>query len=125
MNKQEVFDKVATHLLTQMEKSSIDEYGGLCAYRGDRGTKCAIGCLIPDELYRLAFEGTTVDGLLWDDDNCPIPGLDLDLTPFSYLRQLQDIHDTASPHEWFAALENFGLANGLSTDCLDPFRKNL
>lgn len=34
------------------------KYGG-CKYRGDNGTKCAIGFLIPDEIYTPRLEGYT------------------------------------------------------------------
>jgi hypothetical protein len=44
---QEVFDQVATHLLTQRQRSTTK---GNCAYRGDDGLKCAAGCLLgPDD----------------------------------------------------------------------------
>jgi hypothetical protein len=49
MTEQEVFDKVAKHLLTQNAKSKLPS--GMCAYRGDHGLMCAAGCLIPDDKY--------------------------------------------------------------------------
>lgn len=52
--RQEIFDRVARHLLTQKERSVTR---GRCRYRGAQGLKCAIGCLIPDELYRVDMEG--------------------------------------------------------------------
>lgn len=55
MTNQEIFDKVATHLLSQGKRSALGGVG--CAYRGDGGLQCAIGCLIPDELYRYELEG--------------------------------------------------------------------
>lgn len=58
MTDQELFDKVATHLLTQNAKSQ--ESDGTCAYRGENGTKCSIGCLIPDDKYDEDFEGKRV-----------------------------------------------------------------
>ena len=54
---QETFDKVAKHLLEQMEKSE-DE--GRCLYRGSNGKKCAIGCLIPDKFYNPSLEGKLI-----------------------------------------------------------------
>ena len=49
-DEQEVFDRVARHLLTQRRKSMIERSAGpVCAFRGVDGTKCAIGCLIPDQ----------------------------------------------------------------------------
>lgn len=52
---QEVFTQMATHLLTQKEKSRIkdEDDGSLlkCVYKNDTGLKCAAGCLISDEEY--------------------------------------------------------------------------
>lgn len=61
MNNQEIFDTVAHHLLTQGEQSLGGTVDG-CAYRGDDGRKCAVGCLIPDELYSPHMEGKTIMG---------------------------------------------------------------
>jgi len=49
MQAQEIFDTVARTLLAQEARSSTD---GLCMYRGSNGAKCAVGHLIPDEVYR-------------------------------------------------------------------------
>ena len=55
MNRQEIFDKIYLHLIEQGRKS-IDS-DGQCMYRSPDGDKCAIGCLIPDELYTPELEG--------------------------------------------------------------------
>lgn len=49
MNRQKTYDTVKAHLLKQGERSVGP--GDMCMYRGPNGLKCAIGCLIPDELY--------------------------------------------------------------------------
>ncbi len=54
MNRQELFTKVATHLLTQNARSLNASMQ--CAYRGANGLKCAAGALIPDELYHDRME---------------------------------------------------------------------
>lgn len=62
-NKQEIFDKVYDHLHTQGRKSVIYEHRDKqinCRYRAPNGDKCAIGCLIPDELYTPSIEGNNV-----------------------------------------------------------------
>ena len=48
MNTQQIFDKVATHLLTQNARSAAE---GSCLYRSPSGLKCAVGCLISDSVY--------------------------------------------------------------------------
>ena len=55
---QELFDKIATHLLTQGARSESSI--GRCLYRGDFGSKCAVGCLISDEEYDPKMEGSSV-----------------------------------------------------------------
>lgn len=49
MNKQEIFDTVAGHLLTQkyQSRSLIGNYEQGCVYHGENFTSCAVGCLIP------------------------------------------------------------------------------
>ncbi len=37
---------------------------GECSYRGEGGSRCAAGCLIPDDLYRPEMEGETFEGIL-------------------------------------------------------------
>jgi hypothetical protein len=51
---QETFEKVSRHLFEQ-GRPSVES--GTCLYRGPNGTKCAIGCLIPDELYVPDMDG--------------------------------------------------------------------
>jgi hypothetical protein len=55
---QEIFDTVAKHLLAQGERAITEN--GACAYRGVEGRKCAIGCLIPDEVYDPNMECTSL-----------------------------------------------------------------
>ena len=45
---QSVYDKVCAHLAAQKTRS-MNANG--CAYRGALGRSCAVGCLIPDEIY--------------------------------------------------------------------------
>jgi hypothetical protein len=43
--RREVFERVRDHLLRQMGTSYMH---GTCAYRGEEGLSCAVGCLILD-----------------------------------------------------------------------------
>lgn len=66
MDRQEVFDRVATHLLKQNRKSTKEDLSNpgadsRCMYRGVNGLQCAVGCLIPDDKYEERFEGLTPD----------------------------------------------------------------
>ena len=61
LTTQQVFDKVATHLLKQGKRSMLETRNeAICAYRGDQGVSCAVGCLIPDERYDPIIEGAGV-----------------------------------------------------------------
>ena len=52
-----VIEKIAQHLAKQRARS-IKTFNGMlsCAYRGKNGTMCAVGCLIPDEMYTVGME---------------------------------------------------------------------
>ncbi len=56
MDTQAVVDKILKHLWDQ-ERVSTSSYAKGCAYRGRDGTKCAIGILIPEEVYLSEMEG--------------------------------------------------------------------
>ena len=58
MKKQEVFNKVAAHLLAQGKPALKGED---CVYRSKDGLKCAIGCLIPDENYTPEMERKSIE----------------------------------------------------------------
>ena len=58
MTNQEIYDDVLAHLRKQ-GKAAVNT-GGDCQYRGASGTSCAVGCLIPDELYDPLIEGLSV-----------------------------------------------------------------
>lgn len=59
-DRQAAFEKMVRGLHQQGRKSGIRENGRLtCQYRGDGGTKCAVGFLIPDDEYNSDIEGET------------------------------------------------------------------
>lgn len=67
MNNQEVFDKVSTWLLREGgTQSSSPDIG--CVYRSEDGNMCAIGCILPDELYSTSFETNDVEYMLEDKE---------------------------------------------------------
>ena len=101
MKNQEVFDIVAKHLLTQNKRSEIRTGIGIrCAYRTEEGLKCAVGVLIPDDIYDREMEGRAVRKLV---ERCP---------EVSFLRRnikilsdLQFTHDNFLPSRWRNQLE--------------------
>lgn len=119
MTNQEIFDKVATHLLMQGKKSMNDR--GECVYRNAAGRKCAVGCLIPEELYSNEFEGASPSGTgakttrLWE----ALSAAGLDYTQHAgFLWELQCIHDEQGVDEWRNGLLRVALHRDLSTTVL-------
>lgn len=53
---EELSAKVRDHLIKQHAQSISLESAG-CRYRGSNGTMCAVGCLIPDDVYADSLEG--------------------------------------------------------------------
>ena len=118
---QETFEIVAKHLITQ-GKVSLGPTGINCAYRGDNGTKCAVGCLIPDEKYSSSLEGfsiqkykyATFDGAINITALMQELGYDLKL-----LKSLQGVHDNNPCSDWSDALRSVASRFGLNTRVLD------
>jgi hypothetical protein len=120
MNKQELFDKVAVHLINQGKKSS--NYEG-CRYRHGE-LRCAIGCLIPDDVYTSKLEGQDINCVLAyanseDPDTVKMARFFKKLLPTKALRglalELQWIHDTGLSNDWYADLLESAVENRLST----------
>lgn len=114
MDKQEIFDKVAVHLLTQMKKSLITFFG--CAYRSDDGLKCAIGVLIPDNKYHGELEG--------EGAGCcaVLEAIGVGYELGNFLEELQEIHDGHQPQYWQRELREFADENNLSTAAIDDLK---
>lgn len=124
MTDQEILDRVYPHLLTQRRKSlrkiGFDDEG--CAYRGEDGCSCAIGCLIPDDMYDPEIEGCGIDinfylyGYVLFESQERMAWIEyrlglLDSLPL--LSLLQTVHDGYSVNEWESRLrsvaDEFGL----------------
>lgn len=62
----EMVEKVIGHLREQGVRATTPDNGfdaPACQYRGANGTKCAVGFLIPDEIYEADLEGHGVSQL--------------------------------------------------------------
>lgn len=122
MDTQAVVDKVLTHLWDQGE-CSRDPLGMGCAYRGRNGTKCAIGILIPDNMYRPNMEGMSFHELCQRFDAVA------DLPEIQAIKQvgevLQQLHDNLNGLPYFRKrlrnraqdwLPDYGLTVNLPTE---------
>jgi hypothetical protein len=63
MTRQEIFDLIWQHFVTQKSNFSIS-YENEPRYYGANGYKCPIGLLIPEDLYRPAMEGNGIHTIL-------------------------------------------------------------
>jgi hypothetical protein len=99
MTGQQVFNKVAKHLMKQNAQAIV---GATCKYRGDEGMTCAIGCLIPNAKYRPEFEGEAVWSATWGLEIIKAAGLRKNQRGLA--EELQKVHDSFPPTEWKAAL---------------------
>lgn len=113
MTRQEIFDKVAAHLLTQGRRS-VDDETNECVYRHRDGAMCAVGCLIPPELYDPKMEGVSVDHSPRVKRALNDVGIVLDSEMDRFLRDLQLIHDEARPEDWKVELIDFAVQHNLS-----------
>ena len=114
---QQIFNKVSTHLLEQNERSVVDTTG-TCAYRGESGKMCAVGCLINDHAYSQSLEGGGVRSQLevqWALEKSGIE-FDEDGMVMRLLSKLQLIHDTKEESDWAASLSALANELGLKFD---------
>ncbi len=103
MTKQEIFDTVVSHLRTQGCKALC---AGNCVYRGPNGTKCAMGALIPDELYAERMEGMSAGMVLESYPELEkLLGGDRASDNGRLLTALQETHDNWDPSDWESRFE--------------------
>lgn len=99
MEAQEIFDTVAKHLFKQGCRSIEvdDEDDAACLYRGPERKMCAIGVLIPDELYTSRLEYINIAFII--NNNLGIPAWMRN--HMNLLQRLQQVHD--KPLNWLSA----------------------
>jgi hypothetical protein len=113
--------------LMKQGRFSSDSHG-MCLYRGPEGSKCAIGSMIPDELYSKKLEGNLIN-------DAEMHGVrDLAFGPKvddHLLRALQSAHDDRSLRSslgWelvlpsvYATFEQVAVRFGLKTDYIKNY----
>lgn len=110
---QEIYDTVAEHMLKQNQRSTLLSIAGYdaCAYRGMDGLKCAAGCLIPEEIYQVIFEGYSWPEMISD--------FDFPKDHWELITKLQNIHDHIDPKNWRKGLTIIANSYSLNTDVLN------
>lgn len=91
---QEIFDYVIQRLLEQGKRSMTGEEG--CKYRGDGGTRCALGWLIPDDLYVAEMDDFVLSWNVQDLLRHDIPAITA--LGHALADDMQSAHDQASDH---------------------------
>lgn len=116
VSKQEVFEYIVNHLVTQNERSLNKER--FCAYRGINNLKCAAGCLIADDEYYPEMEDEAWYEIA-DDFNVPCD--------HGYLiDQLQTIHDMHYPFKgWLEKVRVLGEKEGLNVEFIDRLETDM
>lgn len=124
MTRQEMFDKAVRGLHAQGYRRAVvrdDEGGTACRYRAHGGLRCAVGHLIPDELYKRSFNGCALPAAAGGDlsgfPRALLAALDAicsrDQWPF--LKELQRCHDNSeTPEEVRERLANFAKRHRLT-----------
>jgi len=100
MEPQEIYNQVKKHLLKQNEKSTNDGY---CVYRSEKGLKCAIGGILPDDLYHESMD-KMMDSIIGIMSNFPRVKEYFGRGNENLLRELQIIHDDYEPNAWHVKL---------------------
>jgi hypothetical protein len=114
MTNQEMYDRVARHLLTQQARAVVPVTPGRlgidgnvlssvesCRYRTPSGLKCAIGCLIPDDKYQESMEGAGIGSRPAIAAAIGIRGAE----QLMLAAKLQVIHDSWLVESWAARLK--------------------
>lgn len=122
MNKQEIFQKVATAIIKQNVKSGILNNDGVfqCLYKDPDGCKCSIGHILPEDhiilkenppvnVYNLIINYKELNDI-WD-----IKTMD----EIDFLSQMQQIHDWKPCIQWRGCFRDLGLEHELDVGFID------
>jgi len=123
MKLQEAFDISAAHLLRQNARAieGAPQGRGRCRYRTEDGRKCAIGVLMPDALYREAFENHSIWEVMMMSPEFKhhiMDGSSHTAPMGELLEDLRAVHDHVATCEWRPALHALAVTHGLTADVL-------
>lgn len=115
MELQQVFDKIVTHLRAQGKKA-LDEYGS-CVYLAPDGCQCAVGCLIPHDLYNPKMEKT---GIAYGPVYEALMKIGVTNQHLDLLVTMQCIHDQYAVDEWEKIFVTTAYRFGLTVSEIGP-----
>ena len=119
--KQDVFNKVALHLMRQSKKSMGHSAVGVdtCQYISDDGSRCAVGCLLSEEIvekydlegknWKLFFHKAVFGSSASENQDCEL------------LQYLQLVHDTHDERDWYTELKRVAGMFNLNSEILEGF----
>lgn len=107
-----LLDRMIEHLATQRQRSTTHD--GTCCYRGENGPMCAVGILIPDDLYDDSIEGAVFEIFERRDDSNQLVADHLDnLAPsiprrelIEFLELIQAYHDNCESSGYTIRLDH-------------------
>lgn len=104
--RQQLFDISSVFILKQGQRSIDNAIRGTCMYRGLKGRKCGIGCLIPNRQYLEDMEALPLSDLF---EQFPEQMYKSGLSPkhSTFLNNLQAVHDNNLVADWPFMLKNF------------------
>lgn len=120
MTRQQMFNTAYHGLAAQGFTQSMRPDGEGCAYRGQDGKRCALGYLIPDNVYNPEWDGPdgTSAYFLAEYDTTNV----ICRANQQFLVQLQTVHDCApSPDVMKERLADFAKEHGLTIPALPEF----
>ena len=110
MTRQEAFDIMVKHLRQQGCRAISN---GVCRYRGDHGTKCAVGALITDEQHEImrhtAYQNGVGVGI-----GLAIPLIGMHPDDRDFLRTVQVAHDHVPIEDWDERLREIAVEYNLT-----------
>ncbi|WP_233866755.1 hypothetical protein [Paraburkholderia adhaesiva] len=122
LRKQGVFNFVAEQLLHQNARAMAPGTAK-CMYRAPDGRRCAIGWLMPDEVYRSRLEYIGVNELASELLTSTNPEhfrfAEFLLRHMWLLRELQGLHDAHTPDAWPVRLRMIAAEHRLDTFVID------
>jgi hypothetical protein len=122
LTRQDLFDVIAWNLLRQNAKATAPD-GVKCRYRAPDGKRCAIGWIMPDDVYSEALEyrgvpdvATVLMGTEYGGDYARF--LDRHI---GMLNDFQEMHDARQPREWPVYLRAIAQRHGLNANTVDHY----
>lgn len=110
--EQQLYDIIVAHLRKQHARSQ-NPSGSTCLYRSPDNLKCAVGALIPDEVYDPEME-SSLHTLIYYKGNFLPEALRLEFSAnFDLLERMQEIHDKTNVDDWEDAFKKVAKRFGL------------